>query len=82
MIKFITVPYTVGIAADILRQEKLDQPPTEEADVVELANKIVNRVWRQLPMENVADIMDAVCSEFENEYCICKSGIYTVRTSN
>ena len=72
--------FTMGVAEDIVGPDQLDKGSAETAEVdsKELATKIVERVWRQFPMQHVADVVDVVCPTFKDTYCICKSGIIIV----
>ena len=63
----------MGIASDIVGQDRLDMQPDDEADSKELAQHIVNRVWRQPPMQHVADVVDAEVKDCPETYCICDS---------
>ena len=74
-LQFVTVAFTLGIAADIMEQETLDMQTSQEVDSKELALKIVNRVWRQLPMNHVGDLLDAD----KEASCFCKKGTRSVR---
>ena len=67
--------FTIGIAADMIGREKLREPSTHAEDTKELAEEIVKRVWHQIPMSNVADVVDAVCPEHKDVYCFCQQGI-------
>ena len=70
----------MGVAEDTVGPHQLDKGSAETAEVdsKELATKIVERVWRQFPMQHVADVVDVVCPTFKDTYCICKSGIIIV----
>ncbi|XP_063954348.1 uncharacterized protein LOC129259624 isoform X2 [Lytechinus pictus] len=75
---FITCAFVVGFALQIIKDT---QTPTQDINgsstpsLSVVADEVVRQIWHQIPMNRVADVVNATAEGHDDKWCFCKEDI-------